>query len=69
MWTLGNSLWCTKCGGYATIKVRKLAKGCTNVIEKCGENALRWLKEPEIPDSATPTGGTVRDDASMGMGH
>ena len=28
---------------------RKLATGCTNVIEKCRGNTLRWLKEGRSP--------------------
>ena len=49
LWTLGSWIWCTKCGGYATRVPKKLATGCTNVIEKCRQNALRWLKEVRFP--------------------
>ena len=40
---------------------RKLATGRKNVIEKCGENALQWLKEgrsPLLPHSLVKPFGT-----------
>ena len=49
LWTSGDWVWCTRCGGYANRVPRKLRTLYTAKIELCGRRALKWLREGRSP--------------------